>query len=245
MTSEEDIIKKRLLIEGDSGNEDRLINKLTKNFVKWSSSIVTQAESNQPEEESSDYLYEQMMASLSNAEFGLLRNHFIYDMNKVEQENYQVLYQKIKNEIEKAKKKIIESKLDLLEARKIRKNRQEYDVLARQIQNYPDRLEMQQTIKNLEDKVEHLKKVDSEFNKKIDLRRKQFSVVLQSLSSLKSLIDTDSKLDEIMSSDADAPQEVPTSRKLADEDMDDDDVTHNSKREKHYSVAEVEMEETA
>ena len=105
MTSEEDIIKKRLLIEGDSGNEDRLINKLTKNFVKWSSSIVTQAESNQPEEESSDYLYEQMMASLSNAEFGLLRNHFIYDMNKVEQENYQVLYQKIKNEIEKAKKK--------------------------------------------------------------------------------------------------------------------------------------------
>ena len=32
--SEDDLIKKRLLIEGDSGNEDRLINKLIKNFTK-------------------------------------------------------------------------------------------------------------------------------------------------------------------------------------------------------------------
>jgi len=40
----------------------------------------------------------------------------------------------------------------LIEARKIRKNRQEYDVLARQIQAYPDRAEMQTTIKNLEEK---------------------------------------------------------------------------------------------
>jgi THO complex subunit 7 len=86
MTSEEDIIKKRLLIEGDSGNEDRLINKLAKNFVKWTNSIIVNNEINattninntQLDEENVDYLYEQMIASLSNAEFGLLRNHFMY-----------------------------------------------------------------------------------------------------------------------------------------------------------------------
>lgn len=86
MTSEEDIIKKRLLIEGDSGNEDRLINKLAKNFVKWTNSIFVNNEINattninntQLDEENVDYLYEQMIASLSNAEFGLLRNHFMY-----------------------------------------------------------------------------------------------------------------------------------------------------------------------
>lgn len=280
MTSEEDIIKKRLLIEGDSGNEDRLINKLTKNFVKWTNSLMVNDETNgngthqsnastngnvQVDEENSEYLYEQMMASLSNAEFGLLRNHFIYDMNRVEQENYQVLYEKINNEIEKAKRKIIESKQELQEAQKIRKNRQEYDVLSRQIQNYPDRAEMQQTIKSLEEKLEHLKKVDTEYNKKIDLRRKQFSVVLQSLSSLKGLIDTDLKPEDILSSnqlnrtndDAVAPEsvysnnndnkmEVPSKSKQIDEDMDDEnDATHNSKREKHYSLNEVEMEEIA
>jgi THO complex subunit 7 len=277
MTSEEDIIKKRLLIEGDSGNEDRLINKLTKNFVKWTNSLMANSETNgnghhpsngntngnvQLDEENSEYLFEQMMVSLSNAEFGLLRNHFIYDMNRVEQENYQVLYEKINNEIEKAKRKIIESKLELQEAQKIRKNRQEYDVLSRQIQNYPDRTEMQQTIKSLEEKLEHLKKVDTEYNKKIDLRRKQFSVVLQSLSSLKGLIDTDLKPEDILSSNQlsrtnddtvaiysnnnENKIELQSKSKQIDEDMDDDnDATHNSKREKHYSLNEVEMEEIA
>lgn len=276
MTTEEDIIKKRLLIEGDSGNEDRLINKLTKTFVKWSSLAAN--ESQQPQtngqstttttpattdDENIDNLYEQMILSLSNAEFSLLRNHFIYEMNKVEQENYHVLYEKINAEIEKAKKKIVESKLELQEARKIRKNRQEYDVLARQIQNYPDRSEMALTIKSLEDKVEHLKKVDAEYGKKIDLRRKQFSVVLQSLSSLKCLIDTDLKPEDILNStlnmnetlgavneneQANFKQEnQPANGKLVDEDMDDEQAEsmHNLKREKHYSVSEVDMEDTA
>ena len=259
MTTEEDIIKKRLLIEGDSGNEDRLINKLTKTFVKWSnyianeSSLSSQQTPTPSDEENIDNLYEQMMLSLSNAEFGLLRNHFIYEMNRVEQENYQILYEKINSEIEKAKKRIIESKVDLQEARKIRKNRQEYDVLARQIQNYRDRSEMAQTIKSLEEKVEHLKKVDVEYAKKIDLRRKQFSVVLQSLSSLKCLIDTDIKPEDILNStmlnlkeESATTQQEKQSNKVVDEDMDDEaqaDSMHNSKREKHYSVNEMDMED--
>jgi hypothetical protein len=181
-------------------------------------------------------------------------------MNKVEQENYQILYEKIKVEIEKAKRKIVESKIELQEARKIRKNRQEYDVLSRQIQNYPDRSEMENTIKALEEKMEHLKKVDAEYNKKIDLRRKQFSVVLQSLSSLKGLIETDLKPEDIINRTQfnqlneeaigidillgkDNKMIAKTNAKNIDEDMEDDtDSTHNSKREKHYSVSESYME---
>ncbi len=186
--------------------------------------------------------------------------NFSHDMNKVEQENYQILYEKIKVEIEKAKRKIVESKIELQEARKIRKNRQEYDVLSRQIQNYPDRSEMENTIKALEEKMEHLKKVDAEYNKKIDLRRKQFSVVLQSLSSLKGLIETDLKPEDIINRTQfnqlneeaigidillgkDNKMIAKTNAKNVDEDMEDDtDSTHNSKREKHYSVSESYME---
>lgn len=75
-------------------------------------------------------------------------------MNRTEQENYEMLYKKIDNEIEKAKNRIVEKKGELQEARKIRKNRQEYDVIARQILAYPDRMEMQATIRNLETKVD-------------------------------------------------------------------------------------------
>lgn len=264
-TTEDDIIKKRLLIEGDSGNEDRLINKLIKNFVKWTNSFYNTSNlngdgSNFNDEESSEFLYEQLTANLAHTEFGLLRNQFILEMNQAEQQNYDVLYQKINSEIEKAKKKIVENKVELQEARKIRKNRQEYDVLAKQILNYPDRLEMQNTIKNLEAKVESLKKAESDYDRKIDLRRKQFSVVLQSVSSLKNLIETDTNLDEYLnvqpacSTNEDEMQSEPISQSQVNgseanneannnhDEMDDEPSSHN-KREK-YSVPEVEMEES-
>lgn len=251
---EDDIIKKRLLIEGDSGNEDRLINKLTKNFVKWAT-FVQHADSTNgdkistnTEDDSSESLYEQMMISLSHAEFGLLRNHLIFDMNKMEQDSYKVLYDKIDNEIEKAEKKIIESKLELQEAKKIRKNRQEYDILARKIQNYPDRMEMQTTIKNLEEKVENLKKMDYEYNKKIELRRKQFSVVLQSLSALKNLVENDLKLNEVcisggMNEDT-AYSGMTNNKNEMGDDMEDDAFSLQATRhDKQFTANEVEMEE--
>ena len=33
--SADDIIKRKLLIEGDGGNDDRRINSLLKTFIKW------------------------------------------------------------------------------------------------------------------------------------------------------------------------------------------------------------------
>ena len=273
--SEDDIIKKRLLIEGDSGNEDRLINKLIKNFVKWSSHIMSSdtvgqenatngATNATADDENIESLHEQTIASLSHAEFGLFRNQFILDMNKMEQDNYEELYKRINSEIERAQKKIVESKVDLLEARKIRKNRQEYDILARQILNFPNRVEMQATIKTLEERVEQLKKSEYEYDRKIDLRRKQFSVVLQSLSSLKMLIETDSKLDlEYINSGSMSGEDAPfpvehsevitlsSSSKAIHENQDDadDDMPKNEKRSKTSSSSiattdEIKMEES-
>lgn len=108
------------------------------------------------------------------------------------------MYETINNDIDKAEKKIVEKKVELEEARKIRKNRQEYDLLARQIQEYPDRLQMQETIRSLEEKMKSLQKTDAEYDKKIELRHKQFSVVLQSVSSLKSLIESDINPSELI-----------------------------------------------
>jgi THO complex subunit 7 len=92
--NEDDLIKKRLLIEGDSGNEDRLINKLIRTFIKWcnSEANVEQVSNNSTtgtvtisDEENAEQLYEQMIANLSQIEFGLLRNHFVLEMNNSEQ----------------------------------------------------------------------------------------------------------------------------------------------------------------
>jgi THO complex subunit 7 len=216
VTAEDDVIKKRLLIEGDSGNDDRLINKLCRNFVKWANnSTLAEQQENTPDgggggggEESAEFMHEQIMACLAHVEFGLLRNQFILDMNFNEQHSYEVLYEKINDEIEKAKGKIVANKADLQEARKIRKNRQEYDILARQILNYPDRGEMEATIASLETKLEGLKRTEHELDRKLELRRKQFNAVLHSLSSMKNVIENDTKLDEYLAGRGD---ELPDS----------------------------------
>ena len=81
--AEEELIKKRLLIEGDSGNDDRLINKLTKYFVKWTNSHFSNTQNSQPDgsslpvvqdEESASFLNEQIVAALGHTEISLLRN---------------------------------------------------------------------------------------------------------------------------------------------------------------------------
>ena len=63
--------------------------------------------------------------------------------------------------------------------------------MAREINNYPDRQEMQATIEKLEKQLEQLKDSKTDLNHKIDLRRKQFTVLLKSLSSLKVLLEND------------------------------------------------------
>jgi THO complex subunit 7 len=279
-TTEDDIIKKRLLIEGDSGIDDRLINKLVKNFVKWSNKEKTETtetgtgterdgegevvSKSQFEEKS---LYEQIQASLGHAEFGLLKNQFVLDMNQVEQANYDVLYKKINSEISRASQKIVVAKKDLEEARKIRKNRQEYDMIARKILLLPSRGQQAAKIKALEDKVEHLKRSEHEHDRKIEQRRKQFGCVLQSLSTMKNLIENDMKSDDHLdsynnnnnnnnnnynaSSGSSSKTSSSEARKLASaaaaalENMDEDSVSSSapsSVRGKHQNDVEMEGE---
>jgi THO complex subunit 7 len=253
-----------LLIEGDSGNEDRLINKLIKNFVKWSSmaltgdvsSSETTTTTNDPDFNTIEYLHEQCFASLSHAELGLFKNQFTLDMNKMEQEQYKQLYQRINSEIERAQAKIVQSKVDLLDARKIRKNRQEYDIIAKQILTFPSgRAEMATIIQSLEERVEQLKRSETEYDRKIDLRRKQFSVVLQSLSSLKMLIETDSKIDMDYSHDerdhvvvvSSSSSSSSKSRQDNNEDCDEETPTNEKHAKKSSSSAnhsDQKMEES-
>jgi THO complex subunit 7 len=197
-TNEDDIIKKRLLIEGDSGNEDRCINKLIKIFVKWSNSsaqlgddgdVVRGGHQNNDDDMTGPNAHEMMIALLSHIKFGLMRNELILEMNKLEQDNYDSLYKNIDTDISNAKQDIVKYKIELQQARKIRKNRQEYDILAKEILKYANREELESSIQRLNSQLDDLKEVKNSLNHKIDVRRKQFSVVLNSLHTLKGLID--------------------------------------------------------
>lgn len=240
MSNEDEIIKKRLLIEGDSGNEDRCINKLIKLFIKYCDDPSKKDESDDTQSIQSSS-YEMMMALISHIEFGLLRNQLLLDMNKNEQENYENLYKKVDLEIEKSKANIFKYKMDLEEARKIRKNRQEYDILAREIIKLPDRTQMQGNIELLTKKLEDLKQQKCDLDKKIDLRRKQFSVVLQSLNTLKSLLEND-QYDEVQELNDDAHDVQNKMETSTIEETSDDETKSPQEQEEGFKHGNKKMD---
>ncbi|KER29853.1 hypothetical protein T265_13300, partial [Opisthorchis viverrini] len=63
----------------------------------------------------------------------------VLSMNKKQQEHYSELYKEIEYEIEKAKLRIEECREELRLAKIIRKNRREYDGLAKIIAEHPER----------------------------------------------------------------------------------------------------------
>ncbi|XP_028906879.1 THO complex subunit 7 homolog isoform X2 [Ornithorhynchus anatinus] len=145
--TDDEVIRKRLLIDGDGAGDDRRINLLVKSFIKWC---------NAGSQEEGYSQYQRMLSTLSQCEFSMGKTLLVYDMNLREMENYEKIYKDIENNIAGAHEKIAECKKQILQAKRIRKNRQEYDALAKVIQYHPDRHETLKELDALGKELQHL-----------------------------------------------------------------------------------------
>merc|ERR1712035_130891 len=85
--TDDEVIRKRLLIDGDGAGDDRRINVLLKSFTKWCNSPGT------PEEGFTQY--QRMLGILAQCEFSMGKTLMVYDMNLREMENYEKIYSHI------------------------------------------------------------------------------------------------------------------------------------------------------
>ncbi|KAM3846914.1 THO complex subunit 7 isoform 1-T3 [Vipera latastei] len=194
----DEVIRKRLLIDGDGAGDDRRINLLVKSFVKWCHS---------GSQEEGYTQYQRMLSTLSQCEFSMGKTLLVYDMNLREMENYEKIYKDIENSIAAAHEKIAECKKQILQAKRIRKNRQEYDSLAKLIQKHPDRHETLKQLEALGKELQHLSHIKESVEDKLELRRKQFHVLLSTIHELQQTLENDEKLSEAEES-SDAPMEA-------------------------------------
>lgn len=146
----EEVIRRRLLIDGDGTGDDRRINMLLKSFIKWINSSDVD-----------NTLHERMLSQLAQCEFAQKKSRLVSNMSREELDSYEKLSKEIEIQIEQAKEDIEKTKIELQDAKRVRKNRIEYDVLAKVINEQPDRLEtdiklatLQQELATL--KVEHV-----------------------------------------------------------------------------------------
>uniref|UniRef100_A0A8C5SGI9 THO complex subunit 7 n=1 Tax=Laticauda laticaudata TaxID=8630 RepID=A0A8C5SGI9_LATLA len=95
-----------------------------------------------------------------------------------------------KNNIAAAHEKIAECKKQILQAKRIRKNRQEYDNLAKIIQQHPDRHETLKQLEALGKELQHLSHIKESVEDKLELRRKQFHVLLSTIHELQQTLES-------------------------------------------------------
>ncbi|XP_063796985.1 THO complex subunit 7 homolog isoform X4 [Pseudophryne corroboree] len=185
--TDDEVIRKRLLIDGDGAGDDRRINLLVKGFVKWC---------NSGSQEDGYAQYQRMLSTLSQCSFSMGKTLLVHDMNLREMENYEKIYTDIESSIVAAHEKIAECKKQILQAKRIRKNRQEYDALAKVIQHHPDRHETLKQLEALDKELKQLSHTKESVEDKLELRRKQFHVLLSTIHELQQTLDNDEKLAE-------------------------------------------------
>lgn len=184
------MIRRRLLIDGDGTGDDRRLNVLLKSFIKWCNAT------NEPPGES-QVLHDRMLAQLAQCEFAVTKSRLSALMSAAELQNYENLSQQIESGIEAAKRDIESTKLDFQDAKTVRKNRIEYDVLAKVINEQPDRKEMDEKLSHLRKELASLEETREQLERKLDMRRKQFHVLVASIHQLQAMLD-DSETEEIM-----------------------------------------------
>ncbi|PSN55326.1 THO complex subunit 7 [Blattella germanica] len=187
---DEDVIRRRLLIDGDGTGDDRRLNVLLKSFIKWCNAT------NEPPGES-QVVHDRMLAQLAQCEFALSKSRLSASMSAAELQNYENLSRQIETGIEAAKRDIESTKLEFQDAKTVRKNRIEYDVLAKVINEQPDRKETDEKLSQLRRELGSLEETREQLERKLDMRRKQFHVLVASIHQLQAMLD-DSESEDIM-----------------------------------------------
>lgn len=182
----EEVIKRRLVIDGDGTGDERRLNALHKSLNKL-------CQSQDSPEETRDCL-DRMLVQLSQCEFSVKKSRKVAAMNAIELENYKNLSRKITLDIAEEKKKIEKTKLELIDAKRIRKNKMEYDVLGKVIARQPDRRHSEAQLKNLQTELSALRASRTDAVRRLASRRRQFHGLVLLLHQLQTTVDEDDVL---------------------------------------------------
>ncbi|XP_068758651.1 THO complex subunit 7 homolog [Montipora capricornis] len=184
MATDDEIIRKRLLIDGEGAGDDRRITTLLKTFLKW-------CNSSDSEERDSDATYQKIQLQLAQCEFAIRKTQTVFEMNELETENYEKIYDDIEQSITHAYEEIASCKTELQQAKRIRRNRQEYDALAKVIAKHPERQETLKQIEELEKELNSFTETKESLLSKFELRQKQFHLLINTIHELQRMLEED------------------------------------------------------
>lgn len=185
--SDEAAVKTRLLFDGDGTGEERRLNLLLKSVVKWCS--VTDDDDSEESSANDVKRHAGLVAQLLHIEWTDAKSKLVQEMNEREANNYEHILEVIQTKLEEAEKDITEAKSELDQARLVRRNRMEYDSMAKTIQAFPSREDSGKNIDQVTEELERLKQEEEELDAKLQQRKKQFHVLVNSIHQLQDMLE--------------------------------------------------------
>lgn len=139
--------------------------------------------------------YDRLLDQLDLVEFAATKSGYAAKMVNQELRNYENISQTIDEGIQQAKNQIDQSKENLVLAKTIRKNRMEYDVLAKIISAQPDRRKTTDKLDTLKTELAELENSRRLLQRKLDVRRNDFAVLMRSIRELQANLDDEVRVD--------------------------------------------------
>mmetsp|Transcript_44407 Transcript_44407/g.74056 ORF Transcript_44407/g.74056 Transcript_44407/m.74056 type:complete len:202 (-) Transcript_44407:210-815(-) len=194
---EEAIIRKRLITQTAKANGASGLHKLTKRFLALCSSAEKGDSLN------TEALYQTLMKELAIYELQVTRLDAMRSANYCEQGKYKSQGVELEKSLVQVQAEIEELKVTLEQAREERAHKEEYEVLRRLCMEHPARSATRAASATLEQEIEGLEKESAHMNGVLELRKKQFALLLHAADELQTELE-----DEAIALDSAAPMEL-------------------------------------
>lgn len=183
------IIKHRLLTRTTTTRGEPPLKKLQKKFTAFALEVEKDANNyNDCERLAKAFLQE-----LTTFEIPLLKSKAVIDANLREKENFNELKDEITSQILEVQEEIEDLKKQL-EASKIeRQHKEECEAIRKLIAMQPPRAETEKMIAELEKEIAALEAEDAATSRLLDLRKKQFALLLHVVDELQATIEEEQK----------------------------------------------------
>ncbi|XP_077247277.1 THO complex subunit 7A-like [Tasmannia lanceolata] len=183
------IIKHRLLTRTTTTRGEPPLKKLQKKFTSFALEIDKDADNYSDCER----LYKAFLQEMNTFELPLLKSKAVIDANLREKENFNELQEDIRRQILQAQDDIEDLKKQLEESKIERQHKEECEAIRRLIALQPPRSETQKIISDLEKEIAALEAENTAGSRTLELRKKQFSLLLHVVDELQNTIEEEQK----------------------------------------------------
>lgn len=178
------IIKHRLLTRVTTTRGEPPLKRLQKRFL----SLAAELEKEGDNLRDCERLHRAFLQEMTTFELPLFKSRAVVAANRREKEGFNELQQAALRQIEQARADIEGLKQQLEESRVERQHKEECEAIRKLVALQPPRSETQKTIAALEKEIAALEAENAATIRTVDLRKKQFSLLLHVVSRIRPLL---------------------------------------------------------